>query len=260
MPVNHVLAATPSPCLVSIPTACASLTRTPALPYPALTAAASQCSAAYYTGATNAAIASCFTNIRSPQLFSGPSAYACVSAAPVYCSYETLCVGATPTGPVASIPTNAVDDGGFEAGHIPSSWTASGTMSPDSVISVSVSTDVARQGAYALKTVFANTNGGSRGWTQQLSLEPGALYEASWWYYSTNSAANTVSRMQLSGGGLSSFLLDASTRGGLTNTWVRVSQRFTPTASFANMYFSVYGNLGDAANVFYVDDVAVTKV
>jgi hypothetical protein len=182
-----------------------------------------------------------------------------VSAAPVYCQYETVCVGATATGSVASFPTNAVDDGGFESGAISSSWTMYGDMSSDSVLSAAVSADVAHEGSYSLKTVFTNTDGGSRGWTQSLSLEPGALYEVSWWYYSTTSTSNTVSRVQIVGGGLS-VLKDASTLNAPADTWVQVTQQFTPTANFATLYFLVFGNKGDGANVFYVDDIAITQM
>lgn len=139
-----------------------------------------------------------------------------------------------------------------------SGWTPAGSTDP-SVMSAAVSSDISYDGGtYSLKSVFANSNGGSFAWYQDVSLEPGASYVASWWWYSTNSAASTVSRMQFTGA--AAFVKDASTTGGPVGQWVQVTQSFTAGASFGRVRFSVYGNRGSAGNTFYVDDIALTRV
>jgi hypothetical protein len=223
-----------------------------------VTPVASQCRNAFVAGTvTPSAIASCFTNVNSPQ-FNGASAYSCVGNAPLYCQFNTVCVGSTPTGSQPA-PTNAISDGGFESGNL-NAWTASSTVGADSVIAVSVSGDQPHTGTYSLKTVFSNTDGGSRTWFQDLQVEPGAAYEVSWWWYSTNSAASTVSRVQISGFGGVSILKDASTLNGPTNTWVQATQNFTTGGTAGRIYLSVFGNEGNAANTFYVDDLTLTRV
>ncbi len=249
---------TPSNCWASIPTPCVSLNRTPTLAYILATAPASQCRNAFLAQATVVPeIASCFTDLSSPAKFAATAAYTCVANADVYCQSTTLCkadatVGA-PAGPVA---TNVLGEGGFEDAQLWPSQTNSGA---DDVISTSVSTDMAHSGTYSLKTVFSNTNGGSRAWTKSVRLTPGATYELSLWFWSENAQASTVVRTQFSGGGVS-FVYDVATLGQPTGQWVRASKTFTPLATSGTVYFSVYGNKAAAANQFYVDDISIVQI
>ncbi|KAK3386656.1 hypothetical protein B0H63DRAFT_139416 [Podospora didyma] len=251
----------PETCWISIPTVCSSLNRTPSIPWPAVTPTATSCRNSFLAGTTTpAAIAACFTNVNSPQ-FVGASAWACVTNADVYCKFTTApCGGAAPTGapPPAAQPTNILANPGFESGS-PSPWTLSSTLGTDSVIGVSVVTNQERHsGASSLRAVYDNTNGGSRTYMQIVSLEPGADYEASWWYYSTNSAASTVTRMQFAGA--ATFVYDVATLNMPTGQWIRTSKLFTATTSFGTVRFSMFGNKANAPNTFFVDDISIMKV
>ncbi len=249
---------TPSNCWAAIPTPCATLGNTPALNYAIATIYASQCRNAFLAQATVVPeIASCFTAIASPAKFTATAAYSCVANADVYCQSTTLCkadatVGA-PAGPVA---TNVLGEGGFEDAQL---WPSQTSTGGDDVISCSVSTDMAHSGTHSLKTVFSNTNGGTRGWAKSVRLTPGATYELSWWFWSTNAQATTVMRSQFTTGGVST-LYDVSTLGQPTGQWVRTSKTFTPLTNSATVYFSIYGNKAAAANLFYVDDISIVQI
>lgn len=247
----------PATCWASIPTACSSLSRSPAIPYPAVTVPATNCRNSFIVGPTPIPeIASCFTNANSPS-FQPMSAYSCVASAHVYCRSSVVC--ATTTDAAGNpLPTSGVtvDNGGFEAGR---TWPLDTSSGADSVLGVAVSADRSHSGNYALKGVFDNTSGASRTYRQLVFWEPGATYEASWWWWSENSQASTTSRMQISGAGLT-FLHDAPTFGGPTGQWVRTSKTFTPTASFGDVRFTMYGNQQGGANTFYVDDIEFVKL
>ncbi|KAK3995918.1 hypothetical protein QBC44DRAFT_3915 [Cladorrhinum sp. PSN332] len=239
----------PSLCWPSIPTACASLSRSPAIPFPAVTAAATNCRNFFNVGTVIPEIASCFADATRPA-FVATSAYSCVANADVYCKPTAVC--ATGSGPQ---PTSVLENGGFEDGVAWDLQTASG----NSAIEVSIATDLTRTGNYALKAAFDNTNGASRLYRKTVFWEYGATYEASWWWWSENSAASTTSRMQITGAGMV-FLHDAPTFGGPAGQWVRTSQTFTTVASFGNVLFSMYGNKQGGENTFYVDDIEIVKV
>ncbi|KAK4188599.1 WSC domain-containing protein [Podospora australis] len=262
-PTTTILA-DPATCWAAIPTPCSTLNRTPAIPYPANTAFASQCRNAFLVGGSPVpAVAGCFENIGRPQ-FVATSAYSCVAAADVLCRTGTVavCDGATATptdGSSGPVSTNALDpDGGFERGTL---WTGTRTDSGnDDIIRVSVSSEQVHSGNHAMKVEFSGANAGSRGWTQPISgLAPGVEYEYSMWFWTENTSANTVIRLQFNGGGVT-FLADASTMQlGRAGQWTRYSYRFTTVTTFGSVYFSVYGNRG-AANVFYVDDMSIARV
>ncbi|KAK4163863.1 WSC domain-containing protein [Cladorrhinum sp. PSN259] len=238
----------PSTCFGTVPTVCASLSRNPPIPFPAVTAAATNCRNIFNVGTVLPEIASCFTDATRPN-FVATSAYACVANADVYCKPTAVC--ATGGG---FQPTSVVDNGGFEAGVLWDLNTASGTA-----IDVSVTTERTHNGNYALRGVFDNTNGASRTYKKMVFWEPNATYEVSWWWWSESSAASTTSRMQITGAGIT-FLHDAPTFGGPTGQWVRTSQSFSTTASFGTLFFTMYGNKQGGANTFYVDDIQIIKV
>ena len=162
------------------------------------------------------------------------------------------------SAPGAPTPTNVLGEGGFEDGV---TWTpSSSTLGGDDAIVVGLAGDVVHSGRFALKAVFTNVNGGSRGYTRQVSLDPGATYAVSWWWWSSNAQASTVTRMQFVGAGSSSFLKDVATLGGPTGQWVKVEQQFTAGGSFGTVNFSMFGNKAAAANTFYVDDISIIRV
>jgi hypothetical protein len=205
-------------------------------------------------------VASCFSNLSRPQSFTATSAYACVTNAPIFCQFNTFCAD-SPQATATSgspAPTNPVSNGNFETGDM-SGWISTGGFSDPAAMSVAVSSDISHDaGTYSLKSVFTNSNGGLFSWYQDVSLEPGANYVASWWWYSTNSAASTMSRMQFTGA--AAFVKDAPTTGGPVGQWVQVTQSFTAAASFGRVRLSVSGNKQAAGNTFYVDDFALTRV
>jgi hypothetical protein len=222
-----------------------------------VTIPATQCRNAFVAGPTVVPeIASCFASVSSRQ-FSGSNAYNCVKNAPVFCQTVAGSCGADGV-PETPAPTDAVANGGFESGGL-SSWSLTSSLGDDSVLAVSVSSERPYRGAYSLKAIFSNTNGGSRMYVQDFNLQPGVAYQASWWWYSTNSAALTVSRMQFSGGGIS-FIKDAATSSGPTGQWVQTTQTFTAGGSSGRVYFMIYGNVGSVGNTFYVDDISITPV
>lgn len=259
--ITTTLLPTPNPCWASMPTFCTSLNND-ALPYPAYTIVASRCSTVMVDAQFTlpAALSSCFQGYSRPN-WTPTSAYSCVATADVYCRATTVCKedAATPTA-TAYYQNALVANGGlpgFEDGKL---WeTPFGSNSGETVIQVGVSDLVSHEGQYALKVDFLNVSGGSRGWVKYITLDPGAEYVASWWWWSDNAQANTVSRMQFTGGGGVSFLKDASTMGMPARQWVKAEQRFTAAASFARVFFSVYGNSGNARNTFYVDDISITR-
>ncbi|KAK3312033.1 hypothetical protein B0H66DRAFT_571139 [Apodospora peruviana] len=248
----------PETCWAAIPTACSSLNRTPSIPWPAVTVAATNCRNAFVVG-TETVAASCFSSVNSPQ-FSALSAYGCISNAPIYCTAVPTSVCADPADPTV-IPTSSPEpgNGGFENGALDPDWTINSSSGTDDIISTSVSTEVVRSGQYALKVAFSNANGGSRTYIQFVRLEPGAAHELSWWWYSTNAAASTTSRFQLLVSG-ESFLTDGATRNGPTGVWTKQTFTFTPKASVVRVLFTVYGNRQEAANTFYVDDILFRKL
>jgi hypothetical protein len=175
----------------------------------------------------------------------------------VYCATATVCKDAAGvSAPGAPTPTNVLGEGGFEDGV---TWTPGSTLGGDDAIVVGVAGDVVHSGRFALKAVFTNVGGGSRGFTRQVSLEPGATYAVSWWWWSSNAQSSTVTRMQFNGGGVS-FLKDVTTFGGATGPWVKVEHEFTAGGSFGTVNFSMYGNKAAAANTFYVDDISIIRV
>lgn len=157
--------------------------------------------------------------------------------------------------PVKPAQINVIPDGSFESGGL-GAWSISSSLSDASVIALSVSGDRSFTGRYGLKAVFSNTNGGSVTYTQIVKLQPGITYVASWWWYSTNAGASTVSRMQYTAGGVG-FLKDAVTLNAAVGSWVQATQTFTATTSFGRLYFSMYGNKGAATNTFFVDDITI---
>lgn len=137
-------------------------------------------------------------------------------------------------------------------------------MGSDSVINVAVvggPGEITHDGsAFSLKAIFDSSNAGSRTLVNfDVKLQAGAEYEASWWWYSTNSVANTVTRMQFTAGS-SSFVYDVGTAGQPTGQWIRASKRFQAVTSFATVRFSMFGNRGNAPNTFYADDISIIKV
>lgn len=253
--ITTVFLPTPTDCWVGIPTACASLNSNPTLPYGVASPLAAQCKNAFLAGTTVApSIAPCFTAMGTPAQFTATSVYSCVASASVYCQPATVC---KPSAPVA---TNVLGEGGFEDAQLWPQANVGSQMGNDAVIASSVSAERARTGSYALKTVFSNTSGGSRAWAKTVRLNAGATYELSWWFWSENARASTVTRMQFVNPGSSAVVFDTSTYGQPTGQWVRTSKVVTTASSFATVYFSVYGNWGAAANVVYVDDISIVQV
>jgi len=199
------------------------------------------------------AVASCFSNIGSPR-FDPQSAHSCIASASVYCATETLCKTDLPA------PTNVLGDaGGFEDGQL---WPLSSSGGADTALSATIDdsgSDLVHSGRHALKAVFTNANGASRTYVKTVQLEPGATYELSLWVRSSNAQAHTVARVQITGGG-PSLLWDTTTQNKPVGEWFRSATTFTPLSSVVTVFFSVYGNLGQAANTFYVDDISILKV
>lgn len=188
--------------------------------------------------------------------------YDCVQGAGVFCASKTVCkedVGSGGGGGGGGPAVNVLGEveGGFENGVL---WPADNSqMGGDDVIKVEISGEVVRSGQYSIKAAYSNGSGGSRNFIKQVVLEPGAEYEASWWWWSSNAESSTVSRIQFIGGE-ARFVKDSTTFGGPVGQWVRVEQRFVAAASFGTVRFSMFGNRGNAANTFYVDDLRIARV
>lgn len=245
---------TPSLCWASIPSACSYLARTPAIPWPAITPQAQQCTRAFLGQGYSLApaVVPCFTDIANPN-FNANSAYNCLATADVYCQPTAVCKAAPrPT------PTNVLGEGGFEDGALWPNMNAGGLGGAD-VITVGVSSERAHTGNFALKMVYTNANGGSRSWTKEVSLEAGGLYEISWWFWSQNDRSATIMRIYFNGGG-QTILYDVGTKGVPTGQWVRTSRTFVAGSTYGTAQLLVGGNRETDGNVVYVDDVSIVRI
>lgn len=185
--------------------------------------------------------------------FRAESAYSCVQNAGVICATTTAC--ATP----ASAPTNVVDNGSFEAGVL-DPWVLSSAAGSDAILGTSVTTGRAYRGAYALKAVYNNDAAGAlRQWKQDVKLEPGATYAATYWFYQSFGQSAMKTRLQFIGGGIS-FTKTFDHFNTAAGVWTKVTDQFIPPASFGMVVFSVQGIRGGGSNTIHVDNITIQKV
>lgn len=105
--------------------------------------------------------------------------WSCVTEADVFCKFTTAPCGSPP--PPA--PTNVLPNAGFESGSLSSgTLVANQNMGSDSIINLAVSDSSGNPthgGAFSLRAVYDNSNGGSRTIANfDVKLEAGAEYEA----------------------------------------------------------------------------------
>lgn len=243
----------PENCWVDMPTACASLNRTPTLPGPLVSMTASACSSAFsVNGALATAVAGCFANIGRQQ-FAPLSAYSCVSAADVYCTSTTASCDPSAT------PTPVVGNGDFEAGAV-GPWVQSIFSTAGNYVG-SVSNEKPHSGRNSFKLEFNNQDGGQLKLTQNIKIFPGKNYEMSYWWYSGSSTTAYTTQLLAQFPGRSIYLnipFRADSRA--LNTWYRESLTFTPPASFATLTLSFSANKAESKVVMYFDDVAIVEI
>lgn len=244
-----------TPCWVAPPSACSQLIQTPAVAWPAITAAATSCMKAFQVSSTVVpAVSACFTDMAAPT-FDAEAGYRCVeSLDSVFCPVATVCKedAGLPE------PTDALGGkGGLEDGQL---WPFYSGSAPDEVIQTEVSTDMTHSGQYSLKTLFSSSNSGSRIYALSVSLDPGVEYEASWWWWSLSPSSLTTTRMEIVEGGVLSATFDGNTNSQPFLQWNRESFRFTTTTSFAEVRFGVVGVAQQYSNIFYVDDIKIVRV
>lgn len=243
-----------------MPQRCSSLSNIDAFVPAARTAYINSCHTSLrgYDGIPVTQAAPCFAGYGANlDSFDATSAFSCISSASIYCQSTSSCAPAA-TASAAPIVIPEFTNNGFEHGSL-ENWKVAPAATPENLIS-SISSDVAHSGQYSLKIQFNNLASENIAISHRVRFEPGARYKYSFWYYSaiTNQSPGTLGlKAEYPGSGL---MLVIGTSNVAVGRWIQQTFTITPTASFGSVVITYAGTKGTVGNVFYIDDVSVTKV
>lgn len=208
----------------------------------------------------------CFNLLNSPEdSAEHPNAiYSCLAT-------SLLCTSTM--APCAATPTPTPDYilySGFETGQsgFDKEWENDPRAAPDSSdnIQVSVTRQQSHSGLGSLKfAYFAHNYVGVAYRKRELVLEPGAEYEISWWWFSSNNVARTSMVMRLEHTEAGDLVFDSraytfSPPGQTYEQWVQQTFRVTAQGSMGTLILQFWASEGAGGNMVYVDDIVMTKV